>query len=77
MVKSVFHLRVMFFEIAQVLPHIWATFKGKFVTKNLKKLPNLVALRVKKNENSNFFHSKVAAASNSVTRRAVVVAQLV
>ena len=59
----------MFFEIAQVLPHIWITFKGKFVTKNLKKLPNLVALRVKKNENTNLFRSKVAAASNSVTRR--------
>ena len=28
----------MFFEIAQVLPYIWATFEGKIVTKNFLKI---------------------------------------
>ena len=38
----------MFFEIAQVSSYIWATFEGKFVTKNFKKSPNLATLSRRK-----------------------------
>ena len=45
--KSGFSSRVMFYEIAQVLPYIWAAFEGKNYHQELfKKSPNLVTLPV-------------------------------
>ena len=42
--RAVFTWRVLFFKVAQKLPYTWATFVNKFVTKNFRKLANLITL---------------------------------
>ena len=44
----------MLFKLALKSPYVWATFERRFISKNFKKLPNLVTLII--TENMDFFN---------------------